>query len=100
MDKDFSLGGKILDIDLSAQEIRHEATRNYTDRFMGGMGINLWKINKGLNPRVSPFDPENIIAFGAGALVGTIAPGASRVCINSKNVFTGGLGSANAGGFF
>ena len=100
MYKDFSLGGKLLDIDLSTQEIGHEPTRNYTDRFMGGMGINLWKINKGLNPRVSPFDPENIIAFGAGALVGTIAPGASRVCINSKNVFTGGLGSANAGGFF
>jgi aldehyde:ferredoxin oxidoreductase len=33
-------------------------------------------------------------------LVGTLAPGACRVSVDSKNVFNNGIGSANVGGFF
>ena len=100
MKKDFSIGGKILNIDLSRRKVVEETTPNYSDRFLGGLGISLWKFLRELPRGSSPFDPENIIAFGAGLLVGTMAPGACRVSIASKNVFTGGLGSANAGGFW
>lgn len=100
MDNDFCLGGKILKIDLSNKQITTVPTRNYSDRFLGGIGINLWHLLADLEKEVSAFDPENVIAFGAGTLTGTLTPTACRVVVNSKNIFTGGLGSASAGGFF
>ena len=44
--------------------------------------------------------PENLLIFGAGALVGTLTPGACRISIETKNVFNNGKGSANVGGHF
>ena len=41
-----------------------------------------------------------MLIFGAGCLVGTLAPGACRISIDTKNVFNNGKGSANAGGNF
>ncbi len=45
-------------------------------------------------------DPENMLIFGVGCLVGTLAPGACRVSIDTKSVFNNGKGSANFGGHF
>ena len=45
-------------------------------------------------------DPENLLIFGPGCLVGTMAPGANRVSIETKNAYSGGKGSANFGGHF
>jgi aldehyde:ferredoxin oxidoreductase len=45
-------------------------------------------------------DPANLLCMGPGVLVGTIAPGACRVDISTINVFSGGKGSANVGGFW
>ena len=53
-----------------------------------------------MRPWVTPFDPANLICFGAGALTGTLVPGAARLSIDSKNAFTAGIGSGNAGGWF
>ncbi len=100
MEKALSIGGKILTVDLSNQGISEEPTTGYSNRFLGGMGINLWKLLQEVPQGASPQDPDNMIAFGAGVLVGTIAPAACRLSIASKNPFTGGLGAANAGGFF
>ena len=49
---------------------------------------------------MTPFEPANILCFGAGALVGTPVPGAARLNIDSKNPFTSGIGSGNCGGWF
>ena len=100
MEERYGHAGKILHIDLTTSRVRTEPTSNYTSRFPGGRGINQWILLNELDPRVTPFDPENIICFGAGALTGTLAPGAARLNIDSKNVMTGGIGSGNAGGWF
>ncbi|GAH94152.1 unnamed protein product, partial [marine sediment metagenome] len=53
-----------------------------------------------IEPKVKWYDPENLLCFGAGSLVGTMTPGACRVDISTINVFSGGKGSANVGGFW
>lgn len=100
MEDDYSLGGRILHVDLTKRKIEFEPTRAYSERFLGGLGINIWKLLTDMKSGDSALDPESVIAFGAGVLTGTIAPTACRVVVNSKNTLTGGLGSASAGGFF
>ena len=96
----YGYAGNILRVDLSNSGFQTEVTENYAPQFLGGRGINQWILLNELKPAVSPFDASNIIAFGAGALVGTLVPGASRLNIDSKNPFTLGIGSSNAGGWF
>jgi aldehyde:ferredoxin oxidoreductase len=94
------LAGKILWVDLSNKRIWTEETMKYAQKTLGGRGINsLIMINK-IPPNVKWSDPENLLCFGVGSLVGTLAPGACRVDISTINVFTGGKGSANIGGFW
>jgi len=72
----------------------------FAPRFLGGRGINQWILLNELRSWVTPFEPANILCFGAGALTGTLVPGASRLNIDSKNALTLGIGSGNAGGWF
>lgn len=100
MTTDFSLGGKILHIDLTRRAVTTEPTAPYGEKWLGGMGISAWKLLRDTGAGVSPLDPESILAFNAGVLVGTMAPAACRIGVVSGNVLTGGFGSANAGGNF
>jgi aldehyde:ferredoxin oxidoreductase len=93
------LEGKILRIDASNGDVAYEDFRKYRE-FVGGRGVNQYILFREMPLGISPFDPRNILAVGAGILTGTDAPGAARLNIDSKNVLTGGIGSANAGGFF
>ena len=96
----YGYAGNILCIDLTSVEINSQPTEIYLPRFLGGRGINQWILLKELRPWVTPFDPANLICFGAGALSGTLVPGAARLSIDSKNAFTTGIGSGNSGGWF
>lgn len=98
--KTYAYAGKILRINLSNRRITTESTVKYADRFLGGRGINQWILYKEVRPKIWPFDPANRLIFGTGVLVGTCAPAAGRYTVDSKNVFTGGVGSANSGGHF
>ena len=96
----YGYAGNILHVDLTTSKVCTELTENYGRKFLGGRGINQWILFKKLRPWVTPFEPANIICFGAGTLAGTLVPGAARLNIDSKNALTGGIGSANAGGWF
>lgn len=93
------LEGKILRIDLSNSDISYENFDKY-EEFIGGRGVNQYILFHELPLNIPPFDPSNILAIGAGILAGTAAPGACRLNVDSKNVFTGGIGSGNCGGYF
>jgi aldehyde:ferredoxin oxidoreductase len=95
-----SYGGKILRVNLSTGKISSEPTAKYAVNFLGGRGINARILFDESNTIVGCFDPENPLIYGVGTLVGTLAPFACRVSIETKNAFTGGLGSANCGGHF
>lgn len=94
------LAGKILRVDLSNRKIWTEDTQKYAEEFIGGRAINSLILFNELDRNVKWSDPENLLIFGAGSLVGTAAPGACRVSIETKNVFNNGKGSANVGGHF
>ena len=94
------LAGKILRIDLSNKKIWTEETKSYAEKTLGGRGINSLIMINEIEPKVKWYDPENLLCFGAGSLVGTMTPGACRVDISTINVFSGGKGSANVGGFW
>ncbi len=100
VDKMHAYAGKILRVNLSSEKITIEPITKYTTRFLGGRGINQWILYNEVKPGIWPFDPANRLVFGTGVLVGTPAPGACRYTVDSKNVYTGGVGSANSGGHF
>src|SRR4030042_5299305 len=93
------LAGKILRVDLSSGKIWTGETREYSERWIGGRAINSSILLNEMDPKTKCSDPENMLIFGAGALVGT-APGGCRMSIDTKSVFSNGKGSANVGGNF
>ncbi|MFW9874671.1 MAG: aldehyde ferredoxin oxidoreductase N-terminal domain-containing protein [Candidatus Thorarchaeota archaeon] len=77
--------GKTLNIDLTNDKISVERERlEDLKLFIGGMGMNCKLGAEILKPNTKPFSNENVIILGAGALVGTITPGASRIVGLSK----------------
>ena len=88
---------KTLSIDLSnGQIIKSQEAPELYRHFLGGRGLDQYHLYNLLEPATGPFDPENPLIFGAGLLCGTPAPSATRISLDSKNAFSGGVGSANA----
>jgi aldehyde:ferredoxin oxidoreductase len=92
--------GRVARVDLTTGKGRVEDSANLAQRFLGGRGINSWILLNELAPGVDPLSPANMLVFGAGALVGTTAPAACYTSIGSKNLLTGGINYAHAGGHF
>ncbi len=94
--------GKILYVDLTHSKIWDEPiTEKLIDEYVGGAGINaklFFDLVKD-NPELDPLSPENPLIFGAGPIVGTAFPCASRYTITSKSPLTGIFGDTNAGGY-
>ena len=95
-----ALAGKILRVNLSDGNIWTEDTEEYAKKYIGGLGINSYILLNELDPQTRWSDPDNMLLFGVGALVGTFAPSACKISLDSKNVFSGGKGSANFGAHF
>lgn len=94
------LAGKILRVNLSTKKIWTEPTEPYAMLALGGRGINSLIMLRDIPVGTKWYDRENLLCFGVGSLVGTMVPGAARVDVSSINVFSGGKGSANVGGFW
>jgi aldehyde:ferredoxin oxidoreductase len=95
-----SLAGRILRVDLSSRKISTEDTERYAAKFIGGRAVNSLILLNETSPETKWSDPENMLIFGVGCLVGTLVPGACRVSIDTINAFNNGKGSANVGGHF
>jgi len=98
--KYYGYAGNILRVNLTTGKIWTEPIEKYAKRWIGGRAINTWILLNELNPEIKWSDSENILTFGVGVLVGTLAAGACRVSVDTKNAFNNGIGSANVGGFF
>ena len=90
-----------LEIDLSRGNIERVATDpQLTALHLGGLGTNAKLFWDRVPPEVQPFDPENLLIFGTGLLVGTPAPSCNRTVVSSISPQTELFGFAMMGGFF
>ena len=97
----YSLTGKILDVNLSERNWSFwEESEPVLRKFLGARGLSQYYLYQLLRPQDLPLDPQNYIIFGSGLLVGTKTPGVTRTNIDSKNLFSNGVGSTNGGEYF
>lgn len=94
------LAGRVIHIDLNAHSVRDiDIDPGVYRRFLGGRGLNQYLLAQHILPH--PVEASDIpVLISPGLLVGTSSPGAVRVSLDSVNRFSGGIGSANAGGDF
>lgn len=91
--------GNILYVNLTDREIRKEPTDADTaERFIGGLGLTIKLAYDSIKPGTDPMSPENPIIIGAGPLVGTNIPSASRIYSMTKLPSSGTIGWSGAGG--
>ncbi len=90
--------GKILAIDLSNREItqKETSTQDYFE-YIGGGGMNTRILLDEMDPSIDPLSESNVLCFGSGPLVGTMAPTANRTDVSAKSPLTGLLGISNSG---
>jgi len=93
--------GNILHVDLSSKEIKTEPLdEGLAKNFIGGWGINNKLAYDLIKPKTDPLSPENPIILGTGLLVGTLAPGASKLFATTKFPLNGVIATATGGGGF
>ncbi len=95
----YGWAGRLLRVDLDAMRCSVSPIDAYRE-FIGGRGMSDQIVFEESNPRSGPLDPDSVVAIGAGPLVGTLAPAASRTNISAKNIATGGIATSSVGGHF
>ena len=95
----FVYSPKMLSVDLTRGECRVERIpRRVVELYVGGRGVNAKILYDRVDPEIDGLDPGNIVVFGAGPLVGTLAPGACRTRITTVSPLTGLIGDSSVGG--
>ncbi|MFH1845165.1 MAG: aldehyde ferredoxin oxidoreductase N-terminal domain-containing protein, partial [bacterium] len=90
-----------LEVDLTRGNIERVATDpQLTKLHLGGLGTNAKLFWDRVPPEVGHFDPENLLIFGTGLLVGTPAPGCNRTIVSSISPQTRLFAFSMMGGFF
>ena len=90
----YAYAGKILRINLSNGKIWTEPTSKYATEWLGASGIAIKILYDELRSWMTPFDPANRLIFGAGPLIGTIAPGSNKMNVSTLGPMTGGWASS------
>lgn len=93
--------GRILRVDLGAEEIRDEPLNGEHARaFVGGSGLAARYIWDAVDADTDPLGPENPLVIMTGPLVGTAMPSAGRCSVCALSPLTSIWGESNTGGFF
>jgi len=98
----FAYAGKILRVDLTTGKISTEPlSEKLAKEYIGGIGLGIKLLMDNSKPGTDPFDPDNPIIYLTGPLSGTLGPtGGNSYAVVSKSPATGGVGNAEAHGFF
>ncbi len=93
--------GKILWVDLGKAELNEETLDPQVAKdYIGGRGLGIYYLLRGLNPKCDPLSSENILVMATGPLTGTGAPTGSRYMVMTKSPLTGAVTCSNSGGYF
>jgi len=98
----FAYAGKILRVDLTKGKISTEPlSEKLAKKYIGGIGLGIKLLMDNSKPGTDPFDPDNPLIYLTGPLSGTLGPtGGNSYAVVSKSPATGGVGNAEAHGFF
>lgn len=95
----YGFTGKILRVNLTNGKITiQDHPRELMKGYLGGRGSNIRIIWDEVGVDTDPLGPDNVVVFGAGPLVGTLAPSSGRWNVSSRSPMTGLIGDSNAGG--
>lgn len=93
--------GYNLEIDLTTGNIeRVETDPKLMERHLGGLGTSVKIHWDRVPPETKPFDPENLLIFSSGLLVGTPAYSVNRAIVTFISPQTGLLAYPMMGGFW
>jgi len=97
----YGYAGKLLFVDLSSGTVKVvDLDKSIINDFIGGFGGNVKLVAELSEPWVNPFSPRSYVALGVGPLVGTLAPGSSKISVVCRFPLTETFGFASSGGFF
>jgi len=97
--KIYGFTGKILRVNLTKGKITiQDHPRELMVGYLGGRGSNIRIVWDEVGVGTDPLGPDNIVVFGAGPLVGGLAPSSGRWNVSSRSPLTGLIGDSNAGG--
>ncbi|HLE15310.1 MAG TPA: aldehyde ferredoxin oxidoreductase C-terminal domain-containing protein [Anaerolineales bacterium] len=97
----FGYHGKVLHIDLSAQNSWVEQPGDNFWRIYGGGGLlAAYYLLQGCPPGCDPFGPENLLILTSSVAAGHPYAGLARFTAAAKSPLTGGIGEARAEGPF
>jgi len=88
-------------IDLTRGTVRVEGLKeDIARKYLGGKGLGAYFLYQYLKPNTDPYDPENILIFVTGPLVGTNFPAVSRSGVITRSPMTGTFLDSYSGGVF
>lgn len=97
----YSVWGTELEVNLAKGSIEKvQSDPGLIEAYLGGKGANAKILWDRVPPEVAPFSPENLLIVSAGALVGTLVPGANRTTITCRSPVAGLHMYSNMGGHF
>lgn len=95
---DFGYTGKVLCVDLTNRSLEIERTSSEIKRkFLGGRGLGLWFLTRGIRRDTDPFDEENDLVFATGPYTGT-GVFSAFYNVTTKSPLTGLACSSHSGG--
>jgi aldehyde:ferredoxin oxidoreductase len=93
--------GKILHVDLTAQEIKmEEPPEEFYRTYMGGSAMGMYYVLKHVPQGADPLGPDNVLTLFTGVTTGAPISGQSRINANAKSPISGAIGDSQAGGYF
>ena len=93
--------GRILRVDLEEDKVSAEGLDFETARkYIGGAGYAARMLYDRIDANTDPFDPENMLLFMAGPMVGTGFPGATKWSVCTRSPLTYLWGESSASGSF
>lgn len=101
LDLPFGFHNRILHVDLGTGSLTVEAPGEaFFRRFLGGRALIAHYLLTLVPADADPLGPENVLIFAPGVVTGAAVSGQGRNGVGALSPLTGGLASAEGGGYF